>query len=84
MDKFKMELTWHNCKTCPPKEDKNDFLVATDGKDVFNATWDRLLDRYYIKSDCGCSFPLFSATLKDWWWGDIIQTVRNASEFKEV
>ena len=34
MDKFKMELTWHNCKTCPPEECFNSYLLVTDGWDI--------------------------------------------------
>lgn len=83
MDKFKMELTWHNCKMCPPEEDENDFLIVTDGHDVFKATWDRSLDRYYKKYDGGYYLPLSSCTLDEWWWADIFQTVHKTPEFKE-
>ena len=34
MDKFKMELTWHNCKTYPPKEIYNPWLIYTDGNNI--------------------------------------------------
>lgn len=84
MDKFKMELTWHNCKTCPPEEDENDFLIVTDGHDVFNATWDKLLNRYYQKYDGGYFIPLFPCALDEWWWADIVQTVHKTPEFKEA
>lgn len=83
-NKFKMELTWHNCKNQPPKEDENDFLILTDGQEVFKGTWDKLLNRYYAKYDGGFCLPLSSFELDKWWWADIVQTVRNTSRFKEV
>ena len=39
MKKFKMGLTWHNCLECPPEEVTNDYLIATDGVNVF--VWNR-------------------------------------------
>ena len=82
MDKFKMELTWHNCKTCPPEELENNFLLATDGDEVFKATWDSL-HGYYCKYDSGIYLPLFNSELYRWWWADIAQTVHKTPEFKE-
>ena len=79
MNKFKMGLTWHNCKTCPPEEDFNACLVVTNGKLIYEMAW----DRYW----CG-GFRSYNFTIKDedlikWWWADIVQTVHNTPEFKE-
>lgn len=77
-----MELTWHNCATYPPEESENNFLIATDGNEVFKATWNSL-HGYYVKYDSGTYFPLFRSELNKWWWADILQTVQNTKEFKE-
>lgn len=72
MDKFKMELTWHNCKTYPPKEKYNPWLVYTNGYHTDFCVYDK---RY--------GFPIDEDDLHEYWWADIAQTVRGASEFKE-
>lgn len=79
MDKFKMELTWHNCKTCPPKEDFNSYLLVTDGWDIKEMRWFKrdgvFVNRYSeIKGE----------ELSNWWWADILQTVHKTPEFKEI
>ena len=73
MDKFKMELTWHNCKTCPPTEDFNSWLMITDGRntDVFV---------YDVKY----GFPVVDDRLHKYWWADLARTVRETKEFKEL
>lgn len=73
MDKFKMELTWHNCKTCPPKEVFNPWLIYTDGNHI-----DSLV--YYKKY----GFPPNEDELHKYWWADISRTVRESKEFEEV
>ena len=79
MDKFKMELTWHNCKTYPPKEDFNSHLLVTDGWDIKEMRW--------VKSD-GVFVNKYSEIkdeeLINWWWADIVQTAHNTKEFKEA
>lgn len=72
MDKFKMELTWHNCKTCPPQEDHNAHLVCTDGRNID-----------YLSYDKRCGFPFDESDLANFWWADLCQTVRNANEFNK-
>jgi hypothetical protein len=72
MDKFKMELTWHNCKTCPPKEKYNPWLVYTNGYYIASCEYDK---RY--------GFSIDVDDLHEYWWADIAHTVRGASEFKE-
>jgi hypothetical protein len=79
MDKFTMELVWHNCKTHQPKETVNEKLVMTDGYKVFEAFWYRpdgfmirVKDRWHgVYED-----------LNKWYWADIRQTVRGDSRFK--
>lgn len=76
-NKFKMELTWHNCKTYPPKESFNPQLLVTDGIDIYKMIWDKTFGGFLkvgleIKGD----------ELNKYWWADIQQTVRGCSELK--
>ena len=73
MNKFKMELTWHNCKSYPPAEDHNPWLVYTNG--------------YYIDSlvyNKKYGFPVPEEDLHKYWWADIARTVNETPQFKEV
>ena len=83
MNKFKMELTWHNCKTCPPEEEANNFLIVTDGDKIFNATWNKL-NGYNAKYDNAYCIPLPHVVLEYWWWADITQTVQQTPKFQEM
>ena len=80
MKKFKMELTWHNCLECPPEECTNDYLIATDGTDVFEAFWYRP-DGFMIRGKDRWH-GLYKG-LDKWYWADIKQTVRGEPKFKE-
>lgn len=73
MDKFKIELVWHNCKTHPPKENYNPLLVYTNGRDVDYCT-------YYKRF----GFPVDESVLHKFWWADICRTVRESSKFEEA
>ena len=73
IDKFKMELTWHNCKTYPPSEDFNSWLIITDGRNTDAFVYD-------IKY----GFPVAENRLHKYWWADLARTVRETKEFKEV
>jgi hypothetical protein len=73
MDKFKMELTWHNCKTCPPEESYNPMLVITNGRDIDYITYYR---RY--------GFPINNCVLHEFWWADLSRTVQESDKFKEM
>ena len=73
MDKFKMELTWHNCKTHPPKETFNPWLIYTNGYHIDSFA-------YYKKY----GFPIPDAELHEYWWADLSRTVRESKEFKEL
>lgn len=57
--------------------------VATDGNDVFKATWDSL-HGYYCKYDSGIFLPLFNSELDKWWWADIVQTAHKTPEFNNT
>jgi hypothetical protein len=72
MEKFKMELTWHNCKTCPPEEDFNSWLVYTNGNHIDYCA-------YYKKY----GFPIDDSRLHEYWWADLRRTVHESPEFKE-
>ena len=79
-NKFKMELTWHNCHSYPPEESYNENLWATDGRWVFPVEYDREYGWY--DKEAG-SYLLFGS-LSNYWWADVEQTVGGCSEFKGV
>lgn len=80
-NKFKTELVWHNCATYPPKEFENNFLIATNGKNVYGMSWHKA-EGYWIAIDNGI-FPININDLDKWWWADIEQTVQNEEKFRE-
>lgn len=71
MDKFKMELTWHNCKTCPPKESFNSWLIITNGRNTDSFVYH---DKY--------GFPVSDDKLHTYWWADLARTVRETKGFE--
>ena len=73
MDKFKMDLTWHNCKTYPPKEVYNPCLVITNGHHIDYCSYHK---RY--------GFPIVDEELHEYWWADVTRTVRECKKFEEV
>ena len=73
MNKFKIELTWHNCKYCPPAEIYNPLLVITNGNDVDYCSYHK---RY--------GFPVSEDELHKYWWADLARTVRESTEFREL
>lgn len=78
-NKFKMELTWHNCYECPPEESYNDLLWVTDGRWVFPAKYQA--PNHWHDYEAGEYLPF--ELLWNYWWADSEQTVRNCPEFKE-
>lgn len=81
MKKFTMELVWHNCKTNPPKETENDFLIATNGVDVYEAAW-YAPDGFMVQhKPIGRWYGLYE-DLDKWYWADIRQTVQGDIRFK--
>lgn len=79
-DKFTMSLTWHNCKTYPPKEFSNNNLIVTDGNIVEGMSWHRA-EGYFISENECCLRRLDN--LENWWWADIEQTVQEETKFSE-
>lgn len=76
-NKFTMELVWHNCKTCPPEEDRNLCLYASNGKSVFRVIYHK--DSGWCDIECQEYIP--DELLDEFWWADINQTVRGVEEF---
>lgn len=82
MNKFKMELTWHSCTTCPPEEDYNPCLYVTNWTGAIipmrwyrDSNWQRFEDGgWYIEPGINSN---------GYWWADIIQTARKTKEFRE-
>lgn len=77
-NKFKMELTWHNCYEYPPAEAFNDNLIATDGKHVFKVKYDKNVGWFDLDNVRFLPFEM----LCDYWWADIKQTVQGCPNFK--
>lgn len=82
MDKFKMELTWHSCQTCPPEEDYNPCLYVTDGKTIFPMRWKK--DNEWQRFECGTWYIEKDVNAPNFWWADLNQTIRETKEFKEM
>lgn len=82
MNKFTMDLVWHNCETCPPEEDYNDFLIASDGVGVCEVQWDKEDGFWYYSKTFGWR-PLIG-NYKKMWWADLRQTVQNELKFRGV
>ena len=79
MDKFKMELTWHNCKTCQPEESFNYNLYVTDGVVIHKMIWDSGFGGF-LK----IGLEIRGGDLEKYWCADLVQTVNKTQEFKEV
>lgn len=69
-DKFTMQLTWHNCLSCPPTEDFNDNLYISQGEDVIRVTYDAAQGWY----DEECHEYIPEDILDCFWWADIKHT----------
>lgn len=81
MNKFTMELVWHNCETNKPKEIENDFLIMTDGVDVYEAYW-YATNGFMILNRTEHWWYKINEGLNEWYWADIEQTVRGDLRFK--
>lgn len=79
MNKFKMELVWHNCMLYPPLEDFNNNLIVTNGSDVLKLFWHKSDGYSVLENEC-CLRRLDN--LENWWWADIEQTVQGDERFK--
>lgn len=77
MQKFKMELVWHNCLLYPPQEAWNHHLYVTNGEVVFEVEYDKSKGWY----DTRIFEYIPSELLHKYWWADIQQTVQKTKEF---
>lgn len=73
VNKFIMELVWHNCEAYPPKEGWNHHLYATDGQYVFRVEYDKTKGWY----DTRIFEYIPKERLSQYWWADLQQTVQN-------
>lgn len=69
-NKKTMELVWHNCKSCPPKELFNESLVVTDGVNLYRVRWDQEVG--YFGNHCLIEVSMNGS--ENWWWADLYQT----------
>lgn len=82
MKKFAMELVWHNCLECPPKESFNDNLYVTNGRMVRKGMYEEGIG-WTLSAPCSHSVHQISFdSWKDFWWADIEQTVQGERGFK--
>ena len=71
MDKMKMELVWHNCKTNKPDEKQYNYLILWNGECVINAEYDQ--GKWF---DDG--HTIFMLDEEDrYWWADLYQTTED-------
>ena len=78
-DKITIELTFHNCAICPPKEDFHPNLCVTNGRSVFNASYD---DGEWYDPEFNEHIP--NGILHTFWWADVVQTVGNVEILSKV
>jgi hypothetical protein len=78
-NKFTIELVWHNCKTHPPKEDRNDYLYVSDGEFVNSVKYSK--DKGWFVREVGSYLSI--DVLNEYWWADIEQTVQGDFRFRE-
>lgn len=74
--KFTMNLVWHNCLECPPKESYNNYLFMTDGLCVWDVVYRN--GEWLTIADCIESIDI----TENHYWADIEQTVRDDVRFK--
>lgn len=71
-DKITIDLTFHNCATCPPKEDFHPNLCVTNGSAVFNVSYD---DGEWYDPEFNEYIP--QGMLHEFWWTDVVNNVSN-------
>ena len=81
MNKHTMELVWHSCTECLPKEKYNPRLYITNGKNVFEMVWfGDSKNQYFL----GSGRQIIPGVNSDgWWWADLIQTVHGFTPIQE-
>lgn len=70
--KIKMELVWHNCKTCPPSEAYNECLYLWNGERVVQAEWYH--DAWHYEDGLCDDIMIASEDAEHMWWADLHQT----------
>lgn len=78
MNKFVMELVWHNCLSYPPKETWNKNLYITDGTYISKVWYDKQYG--WWEYDKGDYIP--QEKLNKHWWADLEQTIQNVPRFR--
>ena len=78
-NKFIMELVWHNCKTNPPKEYKNNNLYLSNGQFIHRVVYSK--DLGWFDAILGVVIP--EERLSDYYWADVEQTVYGELGFRE-
>lgn len=79
MQKFKMELVWHNCDNCLPEEDYNPCLYVTDGHTIMPMRWKR--DSNWQRFENDGWYIEQGINSNGYWWADIQQTIRGTKDF---
>lgn len=78
LHKIQMRLIWHNCKKCPPEEERNERLYLWNGERVVQAEWCHNSWLY----DDGLTFAVVKPEeAEHMWWADLDQTTEEF--FKE-
>ena len=78
--KIKMELVWHNCKTCLPSEAYNECLYLWNGERVVQAEWYH--DAWHYEDGLCDDIMIASEDAEHMWWADLHQTAEGF--FKEA
>ena len=78
MNKFVMELVWHNCADCPPREFWNNKLYVTNGEYIHEVEY--FQERGWWSKEMGDYIP--ANELSRFWWADLEQTVQNVPRFR--
>lgn len=78
INKFAINLVWHNCLTYPPKEFWNNRLYVTNGEYLHEVEYNQ--ERGWWSKDLG-DYISFNE-LSHYWWADLEQTVVTSEEFQ--
>lgn len=76
IDKFIMNLAWHSCRKCPPKEECSNILYITNGKYCYRVIYECGKWREY---ETCMNIP--DERLVGYWWADIKQAVKDETNF---
>ena len=79
INKFAINLVWHNCLTYPPKEFWNNRLYVTNGEYLHEVEYNQ--ERGWWSKELGDYIPFDE--LSRYWWADLEQTVVTSEEFQK-